>query len=40
MNKKYVYYYDKRVFALYYRTTNTIYYNIDFAANTKLILLK
>lgn len=40
MIRKYIYYCDKRVFALYYKTTKTIYYNINFAADTKLILFK
>ncbi len=40
MIKKYIFYNDKKVFALYYRETKTIYYNVNFAAETKLIIFK
>lgn len=40
MIKKHIYYKDKTIFALYYRATNTIYYNLLFVAETKLILVK
>lgn len=40
MIQKYIYYQDKAIYALYYRNTNTIYYNLFFDAVTKLILIK
>lgn len=40
MKKKYICFYDPKVYAIYYRATNTIYYNVTFAANTKLYVVK
>lgn len=39
MSKKYIHYIEKRVYAIYYRENNTIYYNLDFTEGTQLILL-
>ena len=40
MKKKFICFNDPKVYAIYYRATNTIYYNIAFAANTKLYVIK
>lgn len=40
MKKKYIYFYDPKVYAIYYRATKTLYYNMYFTAKTKLILFK
>jgi len=39
MIKKYVRYHRIDVYALYYRKTNTIYYNLNFKVKMQLILL-
>lgn len=39
MSKKYIHYIEKRVYAIYYRENNTIYYNLDFTEGAQLILL-
>lgn len=38
--KKYICFNDPTVYVIYYRATNTIYYNVMFAANTKLYVIK
>ena len=40
MIKKYIYWYDCRVYAIYYSSINTIYYNLDFNGATQLIICK
>jgi len=40
MKKKYICFCDPKVYAIYYRATNTIYYNVAFATNTKLYVIK
>ena len=40
MNRKYIHYDNPEVYALYYRETNTIYYNMDFGYVTHIILFK
>ncbi len=39
MIRKYINYYDTTVYALYYKTRNTIYYNVNSVGGTKVILL-
>jgi hypothetical protein len=39
MIKKHIKYKRKEVYALYYRSTETIYYNLDFVGKIQLILL-
>ena len=39
-NAKYIYYKREDVYAIYYRSTQTIYYNIDFKAETQIIIIK
>ena len=38
MIRKYVYYKDTYVYALYYRSTNTLYYNRNFTGECKIII--
>lgn len=40
MRKKYICFNDPKVYAIYYRVTKVIYYNIAFAANTKIYVIK
>lgn len=40
MMKKYINYYDSRVYAIYYHRSNTIYYNLNFSGTTQLIIYK
>lgn len=40
MTKKYIHYYDSRVYALCYRSINTIYYNFDFCHSVAIIIMK
>lgn len=40
MIKKYICFDDPMVYIIYYRATNTIYYNVMFAAHTKLYVIK
>lgn len=40
MIKKYIFFDDPTVYAIYYRATNTIYYNVMFAARTKLYVIR
>lgn len=40
LNKKYIHYYNSEIYALYYRVTNTIYYNLNFVSETHIILFK
>ena len=40
MIKKYINYYDGRVYAIFYRKSNTIYYNLFYTGTTKLIIYK
>nr|DAW24333.1 MAG TPA: hypothetical protein [Caudoviricetes sp.] len=37
---KYVYYKYKNIYALYYRSNNTLYYNRLFSGSCKLIIFK
>lgn len=40
MNIKHISYSDKKIFVLYYRAINTLYYNINFKSGTILIIIK
>lgn len=40
MRKKYIYYNDKYIYALYYRESNIIYYNLNFIGKTQIIIFK
>lgn len=40
MERKHIHYEDCRVYALYYRSSNTLYYNRDFFGKTQIIILK
>lgn len=40
MRKKYICFSDPKVYAIYYRATNTIYYNVAFATNIKMYVIK
>nr|DAV98897.1 MAG TPA: hypothetical protein [Caudoviricetes sp.] len=40
MIKKYICFDSPKVYAIYYRVTNTIYYNVMFAAQTKLYIIR
>ncbi|WP_279221150.1 hypothetical protein [Clostridium sp. AM27-31LB] len=40
MRRKYINYYQRTIYAIYYRSTKTIYYNLAFAGDTKLIIFK
>ena len=40
MIKKNILFNDPTVYAIFYRATNTIYYNVMFAAYTKLYVIK
>ncbi len=39
MSKRYIFYNRKSVYAIYYYSTNTVYYNIDFSGTTQLVLM-
>ena len=40
IKKEYIHYGHIEVYAIYYRTTHTIYYNLDFAGKLKLIIYR
>ena len=41
MRKKYIYYSRKPyVYAIYYRSSNTIYINLDFKGTTQIIIFR
>lgn len=40
INKKYFRYRDDKVYALYYYSNNTVYYNRNFKNKIKMIILK
>ena len=40
MTKKYIKYYDGRIYARYYYEGDIIYYNLNFCAETQLIVYK
>lgn len=40
INRKYVRYKDKNVYALYYYSNNTVYYNLNFDCKTQTIIFK
>lgn len=39
ITKKYINYYKSEVYALYYRSNKSIYYNMNFIGTTQLILM-
>nr|DAJ99581.1 MAG TPA: hypothetical protein [Caudoviricetes sp.] len=39
LSKKYIYYKRKTIYAIYYRSLHTIYYNLDFSGTTQKIML-
>lgn len=40
MSRKYIFLKRKDIYAIYYRCTCTIYYNLDFSNKTQIILLR
>ena len=40
MIKKYIYWKNPRIYAIYYFCNNTIYFNLNFSGKTKLYILK
>lgn len=40
MTKKYIIYFDRRIYAIFYRKTSTIYYNLNFSGKVKVIIFK
>lgn len=40
INKKHIRYRDDKIYALYYYSNNTVYYNRNFKNKTKMIILK
>ena len=40
MVKKYIHFRDERIYAIYYRKSNTIYYNLDFYGKAEFIIVK
>lgn len=40
MRKKYIKYFDNRVYAMYYSKSNTVYFNLNFSGTTQLIIFK
>ena len=40
LRRKYIAYKSERVYALYYHSNNTLYYNTRFKGNTELIIFK
>lgn len=40
MIKKYICYYDRKVYAIFYKDTKTIYYNLNYIGTTQLILYR
>lgn len=41
MKKKHIYYRYKKIYALYYRNNNTLYYNLNFdKRHTKIIIFQ
>lgn len=37
---KYIKYGNDRIFAIYYKSNNTIYYNVNFRGGTQIIIVK
>ncbi len=40
MIKKYIHFYSREIYAIYYRKGNTIYYNLNFFGKAQLIIFK
>jgi len=40
MKKKYIHYWDKSIYALYYRSNHTLYINLNFKGKLKLYIYK
>lgn len=40
ITKKYTHYFDSRVYAIFYKNSNTIYYNLDCRKGAKLVITK
>ena len=40
MIKKYIRFYNRKIYAIYYRRNNTIYYNLNFSGEAQLIVFK
>lgn len=40
MVKKYIRFYNRRIYAIYYRKSSTMYYNLNFSGRAKLIIFK
>ena len=38
--KKYIEYNNDRIYAIYYNSNNTIYYNVNFRGKTQMIIVK
>lgn len=40
MQKKYISYFDRTIYAIFYRNIHTIFYNVDFNGETQIIVYK
>lgn len=40
MKKRYIRYYDYRVYAIFYHESNIVYYNLNFSGTIQLIIFK
>lgn len=40
MQKRHIYYKNCKIYAIYYRNADTIYYNLNFNGSVELIILK
>ena len=40
MRKKYIYYSSEKIYAIYYQSINTMYYNLNFDASNVAIIIK
>jgi len=40
MTKKYIRYKKCSIYAIYYRSNNTVYYNLNFCGTVKMIIFK
>lgn len=40
MKKRYVHFRQKDIYAVYYRDTGTVFYNLDFDFRVKIILIR
>lgn len=40
MKKKYIHYNDRRVFAIHFKSNNTLYYNLNYFGTSHIIVMK